>query len=73
LCRWLPLSPAVAERFLGALERAPAALALRAGDGLHLACAAENGFCEVHSKDRRLLAAAGFFGLRGIDVTAPER
>lgn len=66
--RWLPLSPAVAARAKAVYEALSPTLFLRAADALHLACAAENRFREIHSNDQRLLAAAGRFGLKGVDV-----
>jgi predicted nucleic acid-binding protein len=66
--QWLPLSEAVGSRVRGACAHLPRQVCLRAGDAIHLACAAENGFREVHSNDRNLLAAARHFGLRGVDL-----
>jgi predicted nucleic acid-binding protein len=66
--RWLPLSDAVVARIERVCESAPADLFLRAGDALHLACAAENGFTEAYSNDRHFLAAAPLFGLDGVNV-----
>jgi len=49
-------------------ERLDATVFLRATDALHLAYAVENQFTEVYSRDRILLQAAPYFGLKGITV-----
>ena len=66
--RWLTLSPRAVDRLTAAFRRLPSNTALRGADGLHLACAAENGFAVIYSNDRHLLAGAAHFGLIGIDV-----
>jgi hypothetical protein len=37
-------------------------------DALHLLCALANGFREVYTKDRPMLAAAAAFGIQGRDI-----
>lgn len=64
----LPLTDAILDRVETAFACAPSTTYLRAADALHLATAAENGFTEIHSNDKHLLAAAPLFGLRGVDV-----
>ena len=72
LIELLPLTEAVMIRLESILSSAPAATVIRAADSLHLACAAEHGFTEVHSNNRHFLAAAPLFGLRGVNaITAP--
>lgn len=66
--QWLPLSAAVLERLIGIYRRLPSTVALRAADAIHLACAAENRFTEIHSNDIRLLAATVHFGLDGANI-----
>lgn len=68
LIRFLPLSGNVMTRLESTLSTAPANTNLRAADALHLACAAEHGFTEVHSNDRLFLAAAPLFHLIGRNV-----
>jgi predicted nucleic acid-binding protein len=65
---WLPLSPAVLARLIGTYRTLPSTVAVRAADAIHLACAAENRFTEIHSNDLRLLAATAHFGLKGSNI-----
>lgn len=69
---WLPPTDSVQQRVERFYQTAPATVFLRAADALHLACAAEHGFGEVHSHDRHVLAAAQHFGLRGVNAIRPE-
>ncbi len=64
----IPLTESVMLRLEDTLRSAPSNTHLRAADALHLACAAEHGFTEVHSNDRHFLTAATLFGLRGVNV-----
>jgi predicted nucleic acid-binding protein len=68
LWEWLPLSAALVEGLSGRIRGLSARVFIRASDALHLASAAEQGFKEIYSNDRRLLEAASHFGLRGLSV-----
>ncbi|WP_043583826.1 type II toxin-antitoxin system VapC family toxin [Geminisphaera colitermitum] len=65
---WLPITELHLNRVTEVFRHAPGTVYLRAADALHLASAAEEGFNEIYSNDRHLLAAAPLFGLRGVDV-----
>jgi predicted nucleic acid-binding protein len=71
LFHWLPLTDGVQQRLEQIFLTAPADAFLRGADALHLACAVEHGYTEIHSNDRHLLAAAPLFGLRGVNLIAP--
>ena len=66
--RWLPTGPTVLEKVREVYADLPRAVFLRGADALHLATASVNGLKSVYSHDRHFLAAAGHFGLRGVDV-----
>ncbi len=68
LIRTLPLTDAVMRRLESTLRAAQVGTSLRAGDAMHLACAAEHGFTEVYSNDGHFRAAAPLFGMKGIDI-----
>ncbi len=65
-----PITPWIIETLEEAFRNLPATTFLRAGDAIHLATAAENGFSEIYSNDRHLLAAAPIFKLQGINPLA---
>ncbi len=68
LWHWLPMDEDVVKRACAVFEKLPANVFVRSADALHLACAAENGFAEIHGNDRHLLASARYFGLKGVNV-----
>ena len=67
---WLPFDAPVEHAVEQAFLALGANLFLRAGDAIHLATASLNGFAEIHSHDKHLLAAATAFGSKGVDVVA---
>jgi predicted nucleic acid-binding protein len=65
---WLPISAKLVTGLSERIRQLNRTVYLRSADALHLASAREQGFHEVYSNDRHLLAAATHFGLRGLSV-----
>ena len=66
--RWLPLTPTMIRSVCDTVRGFPKEVFLRTGDALHLGCARENGYREMYTNDRHMLASARLFGVRGINV-----
>jgi predicted nucleic acid-binding protein len=65
---WHPVTTQILRSAEAAIRNLSPAVYLRAADAVHIICARENGFREIYSNDRHLLAAAPHFGLRGVNV-----
>jgi predicted nucleic acid-binding protein len=65
---WLPVTPGLLAEATAKFRSLKPSTYLRAGDALHLACAAEHGFKEIWTNDRHLLAAAPAFKIKGRNV-----
>ena len=65
---WLPVTPELLGEVATRFRSLKRSTYLRTADALHLACAAENGFQEIWSNDRHLLAAASAFKIKGRNV-----
>ena len=64
----LPVTSSLIEAQAHQMAVLPREVFLRAADALHLACVAEAGLHEIYSSDRRLVAAAPYFGLRAVTL-----
>ena len=67
---WLPLTDSIMGLVQESYRKLPPTIFLRASDAIHLATASENGFKEIYSNDKHLLAAAPIFKLKGINPFA---
>jgi predicted nucleic acid-binding protein len=71
---WLNLSAGLLRKAVSRMTHLRASRFVRAGDALHLTCAAENGLTEIYSNDRHLILAAPEFGLTARNVVGkPSR
>ena len=65
---WLPLSSSQIHLACQNVSLLPSTAFLRAVDAIHLTCAKENGFIEIYTNDRRMLACAKYFQVRGVNL-----
>jgi predicted nucleic acid-binding protein len=65
---WLPCTPQLVEVTLRATRNLPESIYIRSADALHIVCARENGFAEIYSNDRHVLAAAPHLGIQAVNV-----
>ena len=70
--RWFSIERPLVDRTCQRVASAADTVFLRAADALHLACAEKQGFTEIYTHDRHVLAAASIFGLAGKDIIAPQ-
>ena len=64
----VPVTAGLLQRAGRLLVDAPPGIFLRAGDGIHTTTARDLGEIEIWTNDRRMLAAAPYFGLAGRSV-----
>lgn len=67
---WFPVEMNCVHLACERIAAAPDTVFLRAADAFHLACAVAQGFREIYTHDRHMLAAATAFGLKARDVIA---
>jgi predicted nucleic acid-binding protein len=67
---WLPVEMRWVHLACDQVAAAPETVFLRAADALHLVCAVGEGFREIFTHDRHMLAAATVFGIHARDVIA---
>jgi predicted nucleic acid-binding protein len=65
---WIDPDAQIIEAACQRYEKLSSKVFLRAVDALHLTCAKENGFREIYTNDRHMLAAAKHFGLKGRNI-----
>jgi predicted nucleic acid-binding protein len=66
--RWFGVTSALIDAARDTVLRLPGQVFVRTGDALHLACAREHGFTDVYTNDRRMLEAAKYFQVTGVNV-----
>jgi predicted nucleic acid-binding protein len=65
---WHGVTEKLLDDAAAAFEVLSATTFLRSADAIHLCCAKAAGYREIHSNDKHVLAAAGVFGLKAVDV-----
>jgi len=65
---WLPVTSELLSESSQVFHRLDASLFVRAADAIHLTCARRNGFREVYTNDRHMLAACESFQIQGRNI-----
>ncbi|HEX5069908.1 MAG TPA: type II toxin-antitoxin system VapC family toxin [Vicinamibacterales bacterium] len=65
---WFGVTSALLDNARKAVLQIPGTVLVRSGDALHLACAAAHGFDKVYTNDQRMLHAAPYFRVTGVNV-----
>lgn len=65
---WFPANQELLADVVQRFRKLSPKVYLRSGDALHLACAVEHGFKEIHSNDGHLIKAAKAFGISGVNI-----
>ena len=68
LWQWRPVDDARLASSARRVRGLSATTFLRAADGLHLTCAAEEGCTAIHTSDRHMIAAAPAVGLQAVTL-----
>ena len=68
LWQWRPVDDELLRLSATRFRGLSATTFLRAADGLHLTCAAEEGCTAIHTSDRHMIAAAPAFGLQAVTL-----
>lgn len=66
--KWLPVTSSLIRSPCENINVLPVTAFIRAIDAVHLTCARENGFVEVYTNDRHMLACAQYFNVNGINL-----
>ena len=65
---WFAVTSSLVRLACENISQLPATVFLRASDAIHLTCTKENGFSEVYTNDRHMLAGAQYFQVQGINL-----
>jgi predicted nucleic acid-binding protein len=65
---WFPVTSSIVRLACKNISQLPGPVFLRASDAIHLTSAKEEGFSEVYTNDRHMLAGAQYFQVQGINL-----
>ncbi len=68
LWQWYAVTRTLLDDVFNRYQSLDSSVFVRTNDAIHLACARQQGFRDIHSNDRHLLRAAPAFALQGTDV-----